>query len=144
MATNRPLNRFRGSALAGLTVVALLIAAGCAGIRTESDGRQVGTGICDLKEATSQNQAERYLRKIDRNLQQAQRKTGLPVSQDINQIDRQLDDLSKHATNGSSTLAQQDVAVLQRNVSQAIQTTTGNAQRFYQGLQQGLSNCDGS
>jgi hypothetical protein len=144
MTATRSTTRTSPPAKVALAVAALFLVAGCAGFRSESDGATVGRNICKLKSADNQNQADRAMRKIQRNLDQAQRTTGVPVSQDLNAIQNQLDDLSKHATNGNSALAQQDIIKLQRNVAQAISTTTGNTQRYYQGLKEGLSNCDGS
>ena len=128
--------------MAAIATTAIVLLAGCAGFRSESDGATIGRNICKLKSADNQNEADRAMRKINRNLDQAQRTTGIPVSQDLNAIAEQLSDLSKHATSGNSALAQQDIAKLSRNVEQAISTTSGNAQRYYQGLAEGLSNCD--
>ena len=145
MGTDRTTDRttVRSSRLAklGLAVAALALVAGCGGsFRSESDGATVGRNICKLKSADNAAEANRAMRKIDRNLDQARRTTGIPVSQDLNAIDEQLNDLAKHGDN--SALAQQDIAKLRRNVQQAIDTTSGNVQKFYQGLDEGLSNCD--
>ena len=142
MTATRPSRRPARVVMAAIATAAIVLLAGCAGFRSESDGATVGRNICKLKGADNQAEANRALRKIDRNLDQARRTTGIPVSQDLNAISEQLSDLSKHATGGNTALAQQDIAKLSRNVEQAISTTSGNAQRYYQGLAEGLSNCD--
>jgi len=63
------------------------------------------------------------------------------VSEDLRDVDENLSDLVTHASNGNGTLAQQDINVIRRNVQSVIRTTSGHAQRFYQGLDEGLSNC---
>ena len=67
--------------------------------------------------------------------------TGRPVDEDVRDIKENLSDLAEHAANGNSALAQQDVAVIRRNVESIVRVTQSRTQRFYQGLDQGLSNC---
>ncbi len=127
---------------AGVVVVALVLGvAGCAGLRTERQGRDVGRAICDVKSAGNADQAQRALDRLNRRLDDAQRITGRPVGQDVRGIDNNLNDLVKHASNGQSTLARQDVAAIQRNVEEVIRTAPALTQRFYQGVNEGLGDC---
>ena len=74
----------------------------------------------------------------------AQRITGNKIDQDVRSINEQLSDLQKHVPDGNSALAQQDISVIQRNLAQAIDSTSGNVQRFYQGVSEGLAKCESS
>jgi 2-keto-3-deoxy-L-rhamnonate aldolase RhmA len=59
----------------------------------------------------------------------------------VRDVSENLSDLAKHVPNGNSALARQDIAVIRRNVQQIVRVTSGHTQRFYQGLDEGLSNC---
>ena len=56
-------------------------------------------------------------------------------------MSRKSSDLAQHVSNDKSTLAKQDIAVIRRNVESIVRVTSGHTQRFYQGLDEGLSNC---
>jgi len=127
-----------------LAVGAVGLVAGCAGFRIERQGKDVGKEICDLKNAANAQDAQKDVAKINNDLQDAQRITGVSVNQDVQAANEQISDLQKHVPNGNSALAQQDISVLQRNVEQAIKQTSGHVQRFYQGLAEGLSDCESS
>jgi hypothetical protein len=125
-----------------VAVVTLAVgAAGCAGFRTERQGRDVGRAICDVKHADNADQAQRALDRLNRKLQDAQRITGRPVSEDVHDINVNTEDLVRHVATGQKTLAQQDVAEIQRNVEAVIQTAPALVQRFYEGVNEGLGDC---
>jgi Tfp pilus assembly protein PilX len=123
--------------------VALLVMtlAACAGFRVERDGRKTGDAICDLKGASSASDAQSALADAQRWLDKAKTITGRPVGRDVRDVSENLSDIARHAANGNSTLAQQDVAVIRRNVQSIVRVTSGHTQRFFQGLDEGLSNC---
>jgi ElaB/YqjD/DUF883 family membrane-anchored ribosome-binding protein len=122
------------------TAVALLLG-GCAGFRTERQGRDVGRAICRVKHAGSPDQAQRALDTLRRDLEQAQRITGRPVDQDVHDIQSNMNDLVQHVSSRQSTLARQDVAAIQRNVEDVIRTAPGLTKRFYEGVNEGLGDC---
>jgi len=123
-------------------VVLLLIGlAACAGFRVERDGRKTGDAICDLKSASSASDAQSALADAQRWLDKAKTITGRPVGRDVRDVNENLSDLAQHAANGNSTLAHQDIAVIRRNVQSVVRVTSGHTQRFFQGLDEGLSNC---
>ena len=123
-------------------VVLLLIGlAACAGFRVERDGRKTGDAICDLKSASSASDAQSAQADAQRWLDKAKTITGRPVGRDVRDVNENLSDLAQHAANGNSTLAHQDIAVIRRNVQSVVRVTSGHTQRFFQGLDEGLSNC---
>jgi len=125
-----------------IPVVLLVIGlAACAGFRVERDGRKTGDAICDLKSASSASDAQSALADAQRWLDKAKTITGRPVGRDVRDVNENLSDLAQHAANGNSTLARQDVAVIRRNVQSIVRVTSGHTQRFFQGLDEGLSNC---
>ena len=129
--------------LVRIVPIALLVIglAACAGFRVERDGRKTGDAICDLKSASSASDAQSALADAQRWLDKAKTITGRPVGRDVRDVNENLSDLAQHAANGNSTLARQDIAVIRRNVQSIVRVTSGHTQRFFQGLDEGLSNC---
>src|SRR6478752_3912565 len=106
--------RFVGAS--GAIVFSLvLVLTGCAGVRSERQGKQVGKSICDLKSADDVDEAKREIEKINEDFSDAVRITGVDVNQDIRAIDENLDDLAEHAAQGNDALQEQDLAVIRRN-----------------------------
>jgi hypothetical protein len=140
MATNQGRIRRVTASVVGVFVLAGVIA-GCAGFRVERDGRKTGNAICDLKDASNQEDAQEALADAQKWIDKAAKTTGRPVDEDVRDINENLSDLVEHVANGNSTLVQQDIAAIRRNVQSVERVTQGRAQRFYQGLDQGLSNC---
>jgi hypothetical protein len=138
MTTPATVRRVTGVVVALVLLVGL---AACAGFRVERDGRKTGDAICDLKDASSTADAQKALQDAQRWIDKAARITGRPVSRDVRDVSENLSDLAKHVPNGNSALAQQDIAVIRRNVQSIVRVTSGHTQRFYQGLDEGLSNC---
>ena len=127
-----------------VVVGSLALLAGCGRFRVERQGKDVGEQICDLKDASSAQDAQDIAKKIQDDVNDAQRITGNKIDQDVRSISEQLSDLQKHVPDGNSALAQQDISVIQRNLGQAIDSTSGNVQRFYQGVSEGLAKCESS
>ena len=71
-----------------------------------------------------------------------QRIVGRPVNEDIDDIDENLSDMVEHVVNGNEALLDQDIAVIERNIDAIRKTLTGKAQAAYDGIQEGLGDCD--
>ena len=123
----------------GLSLV--LVLTGCAGVRSERQGKQVGKSICDLKDADDADEAQKQIDKISEDFADARRITGVDVNQDVRAIDEQLNDLAKHAPDGKGLLAEQDLATIRRNLTQAIRSTSDNVAHYYEGVREGLDTC---
>jgi hypothetical protein len=115
--------------------------AGCAGFRSERQGRDVGRAICDIKKADNADEAQRAHDKFNRRAEKAQRIIGRPITEDVNDIQNNLNDLVTHVSQGNDALAQQDVAVIRRNVQTVSNQGPELVQRFYQGVNEGLGDC---
>ncbi len=125
--------------IATLVVVALA-AAGCAGLRTERQGRDVGRAICDVKHA-SPGDVQKELTNLNNKLDNVGRITGRPVEQDVQGIRNNVNDLVNHVSAGNSALAHQDVEAIQRNIQQTVDATSGLTKRYYEGVIEGLGDC---
>jgi cob(I)alamin adenosyltransferase len=115
--------------------------AGCAGLRSERQGRDVGRAICDIKKADNADEAQRALDKFNRRAEKAQRIIGRPITEDVKDIQNNLNDLVTHASQNQDNLAQQDVAVIRRNVQTVSNQGPELVRRFYQGVSEGLGDC---
>lgn len=125
-----------------LGVIALAVGvSACAGFRVERDGRKTGDAICDVKNASSADDANDALADAQKWVDKAAKTTGRPVSEDMRDIDENLSDLVEHVSGDNSALAQQDIAAIRRNAQSVVRVTSGHTQRFFQGLDEGLSNC---
>jgi hypothetical protein len=123
--------------------VGLLVVGACGGeIRAERNGKQVGKAICDVKNADNVDQAQREMNDVQRRMRDLQRIVGRPINEDVRDIDENLTDLIEHIRQGNDALVQQDIAVIQRNIHAVGRTLTGKAEAAYDGIQEGLAECD--
>ena len=123
-----------------IAVIAVALG-GCANYRAERQGRDVGRAVCDIKKADTPEEAQRALDKFNRRADKARRIIGRPITEDVNDIQNNLNDLVTHASQGNDALSQQDVAVIRRNVEQVSTQGPTLVRRFYQGMAEGLANC---
>jgi len=135
------MNRRIAGAAGAIGLSLVLVVTGCAGVRSERQGKQVGKSICDLKDADNADDAQKQIDKINEDFSDARRITGVDVNQDVRAIDEQLGDLAKHAPDGQGLLTEQDIATIRRNLTQAIHSTSENVQHYYEGVREGLDTC---
>jgi peptidoglycan hydrolase CwlO-like protein len=131
-----------GVALSCVAAGSLLLSA-CGGeIRAERQGRQFGEDACDVTRADTIDEAQRELDQARREMADLQRIVGRPIDEDVADIQENLDDMVEHVVEGNDALLQQDIAVIQRNIEAVGRTLTGKARAAYDGIQQGLADCD--
>jgi peptidoglycan hydrolase CwlO-like protein len=127
----------------GSLAAGALLLSGCFGtIRAERSGKQAGEAICDVKTADNADDAQRQATQAQRKLQDLQRIVGRPINEDVGDINQQITDLVEHKRQGNSVLAQQDIAAIERNFHAVGRTLTGKARAAYDGVQEGLAECD--
>lgn len=133
----------RFAAMAGTVAVGALLLGACSGeVRAERQGKQYGEAICDVKKAGSVDDAQRAMSKVQREAKDLQRIVGRPIEEDVRDIKENLSDLSQHVKGGNDALRQQDIAVITRNVSAIERTLSGKAKAAYDGIREGLAECD--
>jgi hypothetical protein len=121
-------------AIAGLSAFAL---AGCSTeARAERKGKAAGDQICKAKKADNANDAERHIRKANDKLDDLARFTGRDVREDVRDLDRNLDQMSR------GNASNQDVNAIVRSVQSARSSATGNTQAAYDGMLEALASCD--
>jgi hypothetical protein len=128
--------------LAAVAAGAFVLGA-CGGeVRAERQGRQVGAAICDIADADSLDDASQQLDQAQRAMDDVQRIVGRPIEEDVEDIEENLDDLVEHVQDGDDALLEQDIAVIQRNAEAVGRTLSGEGEAAYDGIQQGLAECD--
>jgi hypothetical protein len=132
----------RGGMIGSIAVGSLLLGA-CGGeIRAERQGKQFGEEVCDLRDADSADEAQRQLDQARREMNDIQRIVGRPLEEDVEDIEENLNDLVEHVVGGDEVLLDQDIAVIQRNITAVARTLNGKAEAAYDGILQGLADCD--
>jgi hypothetical protein len=122
--------------LAVLIVGAFALSACSTQARAERKGKAAGDEICKAKDSNNANDAQRHLTNANQKLDDLARFTGRDVHQDIQDLNRNLNQLS----NGHGT--SQDVNAIVRSVQGARDAASGNAQAAYDGILEALANCD--
>jgi hypothetical protein len=131
------------AAVAAAAVAALVIPlAGCSQrYSAERDGVKLGHGICDLKKATTPEDATDAKNKIVEQLDDLGRKLSMYTGEDRRDIDENISDLAEHATQGNDALKQQDLAVLKRSIKNIADDADEVSQAAWEGILEGLSDC---
>jgi len=128
--------------LAAVTLGALLLATGCSQkYSAESDGKNLGQAICDLREAENQDEAAAALEDVNEQIDDLGSKYALYTAEDRADINNNLADLAEHAIQGQPNLAQQDLAVLERSAKNIAEDVNETARAAWEGLLEGLSEC---
>jgi hypothetical protein len=104
--------------------------------RAERKGKEAGDQICKAKDADNADEAGRHIQRANDKLDDLARFTGRDVRDDIRDLDRNLDQIAR---GGASS---QDVNAIVRSTQEAKATVSGNAEAAYDGLLEGLANCD--
>jgi len=129
--------------IAGVAVVALMVSmSGCARkYGAERDGKKLGEAICDLRGATSKEDAQSALDDVKNQAGDLGRKYTMFTAQDRRAIQGNVADLHEHAIQGNQVLLQQDLAVLQRNIKQIRSETNEVDSAAWDGISEGLQSC---
>lgn len=94
--------------------------------RAERDGRDLGSAVCDLADATTAQEARAALADIKAQTTDLADQYGSVTAEDRKRITENLSDLQKHVADGDEALAHQDLAAIERNAQQ-IRTQFGQA-----------------
>jgi light-regulated signal transduction histidine kinase (bacteriophytochrome) len=122
--------------LAATVVVCAFALTSCsAQARAERKGKDAGDQICNAKNANNANDAQRHITRANRNLNDLARFTGHDVREDVRDLDRNLDQMSR------GNASEQDVNAIIRSVQDARSSARGNALAAYDGMLEGLADC---
>jgi hypothetical protein len=124
-------------AIAGIVGVAAFGLGGCSTqARAERKGKEAADQICKAKNANNANDAQRHISRANDKLNDLARFTGHDVHEDVRDLDRNLNQMSR------GNASEQDIAAIIRSVEDARKSATGNALAAYDGMLEGLANCE--
>ncbi len=125
-----------------LAAVALVAAVGCSQkYSAERDGKKIGEAVCDLRDASSPEDAQEALDDVNKQLDDLGNKFALYTAEDRNDVQNNLADLHEHVIQGNPALAQQDLAVLQRSARHIADDSDETSSAAWEGLLEGLADC---
>lgn len=128
--------------IAVAAVAVVVMASGCSQkYAAERDGKKLGEAVCDLRDASSEEEAQSALEDINNQLEDLGNKYALYTAEDAADIQNNLADLAEHRIQGNTTLMQQDLAVLERSAENIGEDVNETSQAAWDGFQQGLSEC---
>jgi len=128
--------------LAALALASALLVTGCSQkYPAERDGKKAGEAVCDLRNATSPEQAQAARQDVLNQLQDLGNKYALYTAEDRKDIENNLADLAEHTIQGNTVLRQQDLAVLERSVRHIADDSNETARAAWEGFLEGLSTC---
>src|SRR3954451_12166104 len=122
------------SALLALSALALTSCSTQA--RAERKGKSAGDEICKVKDSNNANEAGRHISRANNKLNDLARFTGRDVREDVRDLDRNLNQMSR----GNAT--EQDINAIIRSVQDARSSSRGNAVAVYDGMLEALANCE--
>jgi hypothetical protein len=129
--------KLRLVAAAAVVGIAAFTLGGCSTqARAERKGKEAGNQICKAKDADNANEAERHMRKADDKLDDLARFTGFDVREAGSELDRNLRQIERGNASG------QDINAVIRALEDARHSLSGNALAAYDGLLEGLANCE--
>jgi hypothetical protein len=127
----------RSILLSALVVVCAFALSSCSTqARAERKGKAAGDEICKAKNANNANEAQRHINRANDKLNDLARFTGRDVRDDVRDLDRNLNQMSR------GNASDQDVNAIVRSVDDARSTARGNALAAYDGMLEALDNCD--
>ncbi len=103
--------------------------------RAERKGKEAGDQICQAKSSNNANEAQRHISRANDKINDLARFTGRDVREDVRDLDRNLNQMAR------GNASQQDVNAIIRSVEDARSSAKGNAVAAYDGMLEGLANC---
>ena len=125
-----------------LTVVAIVLAAGCSQkYSAERDGKKAGEAVCDLRDASTPEDAQSALDDLNNQMDDLGNKYAMFTSEDRADVQNNLADLHEHVIQGNRVLVNQDLAVLRRSVGNIAEDSGETTRAAWEGILEGLSSC---
>ena len=122
--------------VAALALASVALGACSTQARAERKGKEAGEQICKAKDTDDAAKAQRHIDRARDKLNDLARYTGRDVSEDLRDLDRNLDQIAR---GGASS---QDINAITRSVEEAKSSMNGNAEAAADGLLEGLADCD--
>jgi hypothetical protein len=124
-------------ALVAAGAIAVFALGGCSTqARAERKGKEAGDQICKAKNSHNANDAQRHINRANDKINDLSRFTGRDIKEDVRDLDNNLNQIAR----GNATT--QDVNKIVRSIEDARASAKGNTVAAYDGMLEGLANCD--
>ena len=125
-----------------LTAIAALSVFGCSQkYSAERDGKDLGEALCDLKDASTPEEAASALAEVQSEADSLASNYAMFTAEDRADIDENLEDLREHVAQENEALVQQDLTVIRRSVSNVSDDLDDTSQAAWDGVKQGVDEC---
>ncbi len=119
-----------------LAVSAFALASCSTQARAERKGKEAADQICKAANSNNANEAQRHINRANDKLDDLARFTGRDVREDVRDLNRNLNQMAR------GNASEQDVNAIIRSVESARSSAHGNAVAAYDGMLEGLANCE--
>ena len=141
-ATGRRTHVRRSTVSITLTAIAALVLLGCGQQYTaERDGQDLGEALCDLKDASTAEEAEAAVADIQSEVDSLASNYALFTAEDRADIEENFDDLREHVAQGNGELARQDLTVIRRSLANVGDDLDDTSQAAWDGVRQAVDDC---
>ncbi len=124
------------AAIAGLSLL------GCGQQYTaERDGQDLGEALCDLKDASTAEEAQSALDDVVSEVDSLAANYSLFTAEDRADIDENFEDLREHVAGGNQELARQDLTVIRRSLGNVSDDLDDTSQAAWDGVRQAVDDC---
>jgi hypothetical protein len=127
-----------------ITIVAIAAVSllGCSQkYNAERDGKNLGEAVCDLKNASSAEEAQSALAKVESEMSSLANNYAIFTAEDRADIKENLNDLREHVSNGNQELIHQDLTVIRRSLSNVAADLDDTGQAAWDGVKEGVDDC---
>jgi hypothetical protein len=104
--------------------------------RAERKGKEAGEQVCKAANSNNADEAQRHVNRANDKLNDLARFTGRDVREDVRDLDRNLNQMSR------GNASEQDVNAIIRSVEDARSSARGNALAAYDGMLEALADCE--
>lgn len=134
-------NKLTITSIAAVTALALLVGGCSQRYSAERDGKKLGEAVCDLRKATTKEEAQKAVDEIDEQLNDLGNKHALFTAEDRRDVQNNLADLHEHAIQGNTALMQQDLVVLERSIKNIANDSNEVSRAAWEGALEGMADC---
>ena len=107
----------------------------------ERDGQDLGEAVCDLKDASTADEAQSALDDIVSEVDSLAANYSVFTAEDRADIDENVEDLREHVAAGDQDLARQDLAVIRRSLDNVGDDLDDTSQAAWDGVRQAVDDC---
>ena len=122
--------------------IAALVLLGCGQqYAAERDGQDLGEALCDLKDASTADEAQAALADVQSEVDSLASNYAVFTAEDRADIDENFEDLREHVSQGNEELARQDLTVIRRSLANVGDDLDDTSQAAWDGVRQAVDDC---